>query len=204
MTDVFVDELKKQAKITLLEKGLTEKLAFLVHEQWSKWIKYMDTIAIHGETTIEFSCETWHNWLVKSNYDYEHLCENNRKFDREIAKLLWEPFFVEVFAEAKKSLDVVVDLHNKDIESLQRLAGNLALKNKNLKEELDGLKQKIQEALKELVKIIPHETKILTCDEDLTESWIVVSGDPEEWRGFEDRLDGWLEIVEELLGGTKQ
>jgi hypothetical protein len=105
-------------------------------------------------------------------------------------------------------LDVAVDLHNKSMKQLDDdLQGQLAkaiLKYQGYEKELDGLKQKIQEALKELVKIIPHETKILTCDEDLTESWIVVSGDPEEWRGFEDRLDGWLEKVKELLGGTKQ
>lgn len=75
--------------VNLGEKGyqtLLDLLAFLEHEQWSHWIKYMDSKAIHGQTTVKFTNGIWYDWIVKSNYDYNHLCPNDRVSDQDWAK----------------------------------------------------------------------------------------------------------------------
>ena len=147
---------------SLKEKGLTEKIAFLVHEQWSKWIKYMDTVAIHGETTVEFSKGTWHNWIVKSNYDYIHLCENDRKSDREIAKLLWEPFLVEVFTNAQKEIDCFKLLCDGAIQKLVK--------------QREELKQKLQQLLNEF-PLFWSDSEVLTKWKEKYEEELLKEGE---------------------------
>jgi len=68
------------------KKELLEKLALLEHNQWSEWIEYMNKRAVHGETTVEFSNETWNEWCRKASMPYRVLTEQEKESDRKFAR----------------------------------------------------------------------------------------------------------------------
>jgi len=66
-------------------------------------------------------------------------------------------------------------------------------------DSLKELHRLFEQHIKNLVSIIPEEAKIEEYDHDADESWIVRTADPDQWRGFSDRLDQWLLKAKELL-----
>jgi hypothetical protein len=86
---------------------MIEKLAKLEHKQWAHWIKHMDSIAIHGETTVEFTNRTWDGWINEAETNYEHLTEKQKKSDiywaRQIVDTLYKIGYV-ILSKKQKAI----------------------------------------------------------------------------------------------------
>lgn len=85
----------KQLQEWLANPEVLDQFALLEHEQWTHWIDYMDKRAIHGITTVEFTNETWDEWLRKASMHYCDLTESEKESDRKFALKVLQKF-VEV------------------------------------------------------------------------------------------------------------
>jgi FtsZ-binding cell division protein ZapB len=106
----------------------------------------------------------------------------------------FHPKFIEVSVAQQE-----IDEHGKNNEALAKVCSDLNDTIERLERERGVLKQRLQEHVKRLVQLIPSEDKILRYDEETEESWLVVTADPEQWRGFQDRLVKWFLELKELL-----
>ena len=87
---VFIDK-SKSLMVRLLsdERLLIEKLAFVEHERWSKWMEYL-----FGKCTFDGGCakipaDLTERWTRQANTDYDHLSEKEKESDRvEVRKTL--------------------------------------------------------------------------------------------------------------------
>lgn len=65
---------------------LVENLAYIVHEQWSHWINYMNGRCKIGGDVVAFDIKEWVRWLDLANIPYNKLYEKTKESDREWAK----------------------------------------------------------------------------------------------------------------------